>query len=370
MKQDEETQRARGKREMMILTREMIEKAVIGGAILGGGGGGSRANGLRNGGVAVQYGEVALKEIDEVPEDAVLVTASAVGAPAAKQSRVLPCDYVRAMALIGEKIGSPIGGVITNENGGAATVNGLIQSAVLNIPLIDAPCNGRAHPMGVMGSMGLHLRPDYISHQAAVGGDRALSRHIETVVSGSLDVVSKLVRQAAVLAGGLIAVARNPVPARYVRENGAVGGVSHAIRTGEAFIKGLSTSPEEAIKRAVSFLGGEIIVKGNADEYELKTEGGFDVGLVTVAGYEMTFWNEYMTLEKDGVRQATFPDLIMTFDAQSGYPLTTAEIEKGQPVAVAAVNRGNLRLGAAMRDMKLMAEIEPITGKEIVKYLE
>ncbi len=44
------------------------------------------------------------------------------------------------------------------------------------------------------------------------------------------------------------------------------------------------------------------------------------MGKVTIDGFEMTFWNEYMTLEKDGERYATFPDLIMTLDAKTARP--------------------------------------------------
>ena len=63
-------------------------------------------------------------------------------------------------------------------------------------------------------------------------------------------------------------------------------------------------------------------------EFELVTKGGFDVGRVVVEGAEMTFWNEYMTLERGNERLYTFPDLIMSFDRTSGMPITTAEIKK------------------------------------------
>ena len=64
-----------------------------------------------------------------------------------------------------------------------------------------------------------------LSVQAAAGGDPAQGRHIELVVSASLSSASQMVRQAAVCAGGMVAVARNPVSVAYARENAAPGAV-------------------------------------------------------------------------------------------------------------------------------------------------
>ena len=133
---------------------------------------------------------------------------------------VKPRDYVRTIEILEENTGLKIGGIITNENGGAATINGWIQAAILNIPLIDAPCNGRAHPTGTMGSMGLNNVLEFVSYQAYVEGNPELGNRIEGFVSGNIFKASTMVRQAAVQAGGLVAVARNIVDAKYVRKMG------------------------------------------------------------------------------------------------------------------------------------------------------
>ena len=103
--------------------------------------------------------------------------------------------------------------------------------------------------------------------------------------------------------------------------------------------------------------------------FNILTEGGFDVGTVIIGDVEMTFWNEYMTLESGENRLYTFPDLIMTFDADTGMPLTTADIGKDANIIIIASKKENIKLGAGMFDTKLMAEIEPIVKKEILKYL-
>ncbi|SNS07286.1 hypothetical protein SAMN05446037_1003275 [Anaerovirgula multivorans] len=351
------------------LNKEMLKYALIGGAILGGGGGGSMELGEASGNIALNYGELQLVDIDEIPNDALIVTASAVGAPAAVDKYVKPRDYVRTVEILQENTGLKLGGIITNENGGAATMNGWIQAAILGIPLIDAPCNGRAHPTGTMGSMGLNNVPNFVSYQAFAGGNAELGNRIEGFFKGDISKTAALIRQSAVQAGGLVAVARNIVEARYVKENGAVHGISHAIETGRKFYEGLKISPYDAIKTVASFLKGEIVVEGTVSEFELVTEGGFDVGRVVVKGIEMTFWNEYMTLEVNKDRLYTFPDLIMSFDKSTGLPLTTAEIKKDQEIVIIATKKENLKLGSGMFDHKLLQEIKPIVNKDILKYI-
>lgn len=352
------------------LTEKELKNALVGGTILGGGGGGSAKKGEQYAKIAVAYNDLRLVDINDIPEDELLLTASLVGAPAAVNQFLYPADFARTIELLQKNSDVKIGGIITNENGGEATVNGWLQASMMGLPLVDAPCNGRAHPTGVMGSMNLHKQKDYVTMQACVGGNPETNSHVECFFTGSIEHTSKLVRMASVEAGGLVAVARNPVTAAYAKENAAVGGVSHAIRTGEVFNKGLETSVEQAVNDVCAFLEGKVIAKGAIEEYELKYEGGFDVGYVKVDGLELTFWNEYATADKDGQRISTFPNLIMTIDANTGVPVTTAMLKKGMEVYVITTDKKNLCLSPTMYEPELLQTVEDIVKKEIVKYLE
>ena len=263
-----------------------------------------------------------------------------------------------------------IGGIITNEQGGEATVNGWLQAAVTGLPVVDAPCNGRAHPTGVMGSMNLHKIPDYTTVQACVGGNPDTGNHIECFFEGNIDHTSKMVRLASIEAGGLVAVARNPVKVSYARENCAIGGVSFAIETGKAFLKGLETSVEEGVNSLCTFLNGRILARGPVQNFSIETTGGFDVGYATVDGCDMTFWNEYATVEKDGKRLATFPDLIMTINAKTGEPVTTAMMEEGLDVYVITTDKKNLKLSPTMYAPELLKATEDVIKKDLISYLD
>lgn len=349
------------------LTDDWIRHAVTGGTFLGGGGGGSPDDGLAFGRLAIDYGNPTILPLDVVDDDELVVTVSAVGAPAATERHVKPADYVRALELVCDHLesqGRTVAGVMTNEMGGTATVNGLVQSAVTGLPLVDAACNGRAHPTGPMGSMG--LTSTHTTVQAGVGGDPATDSHLEVVIEAPLGTAAETIRQAAQDAGGLVAVARNPVSVAYAREHAATGVYDQAVELGRRLEA--ATDGEEAAESVCSFLGGEPLCRGPVDEVELRTEGGFDVGRVVVADVELTFWNEYMTVERDDARLATFPDLITVLDAETGAPITTAGVERGQDVIVVSAPADALMLGAGMERRELFEPVEAVLGKSVVDY--
>jgi len=355
-----------------LITKELVDYAVLGGAVLGGGGGGRRETGRRMGYLAAEVGRTWLVDVEDLDDETWLLMVSSVGAPAAKEQYVELRYYVRAVRLIEEAAGIKIGGIITNEAGGMATVNGWLQAALLGLPVVDAPGNGRAHPTGIMGAIGLERETGYESIQAAIGGHPDFGTYVEIVVRGELSRCDNLVRQAAVQAGGLVAVARNPVRVSYARKNSAIGAIRRAVSLGREMLAASGQGARAMVGAAARNLGGQITGQGRVANLELVTTGGFDVGRMDITGtrnLELTFWNEYMTLEEDGRRIGTFPDLIMTFAADSGEPLTSAEIQEGQEVYVLHVPRERLILGSSLRNRELYLPLERATGKEIIRYV-
>ncbi len=346
---------------------------MIGGCILGGGGGGSMKSGRELAELAFELGTPTFIQLDELKADGVVVTVSGVGAPAAKNQYVKPVDYLKAIELLESTSGVKPCALMTNENGGAASVNGLLQSAVTGIPILDVACNGRAHPTGIMGSMGLTELEDYESIQVGVGGKKGTAARVEMVVKGNIQSCSKMIRQAAVQAGGLVTVARNPVSIDYIKRNGAINAISHAIEVGLANMNG--TTPEGKIANVVSVLGGEIINEGTVSSFELTTIDGFDVGkftLESVSGtYDLTFWNEYMSVNNHkGERITTFPDMIMTFSEKTGFPVTSSELAEGDQIVVITAPYQNLRLGGGMYNAKNYEIVEQVLNIEILSYIE
>lgn len=349
------------------ITEEWVKHVAVGGAVLGGGGGGSLEEGIEFGKLAVEYGRPEIAPVSALDSTDVVLTVSGVGAPAATESHVDPSDYVRAVELAVDRLaseGTTVGALMTNEMGGFAAVNGLLQSAVTGIPLVDAACNGRAHPTGPMGSIGLPQDETVI--QVGVGGEHDTERRHEIVVESHLESAASTIRSAAESAGGLVAVARNPVSAQYAKDNAAVAIYEQAEAVGRAVRTADNSST--AADGVAEVLDGEVAVTGTIESWDLETTGGFDVGTVVVDGHDLTFWNEYMTLDRDGERLATFPDLITTIDADTGDPVSTAELSEGQSVAVIVAPASSLRLGAGMRQPELFEPVEEAVGEPVVEF--
>ena len=352
----------------LLLDEKIGEAVVFGGAVLGGGGGGDVVGGLENARLAVRLGNPVLVSVDELDDEDLVITASAVGAPAAKDKLVRPVDHIRAMEMVIGQCEGKIAGIIANENGAGSGVNGWIQAAALGLPMVDAPANGRAHPTGLMGAMGLHRVKDYLSIQSAVGGNPDLDLHLEMLARGRLTVTANLVRQAAVQAGGLVAVSRDPVSASYLRDNAAPGATAQAMRIGQTILAAREKGGQAVLKAITSEIGGQIACQGEVVKLQLETVGGYDIGLVELMGdrsAELTFWNEFMTLDLAAHREATFPDLITLLALQTGLPVSSAELAEGDQVAVLTAPKDNLILGQGVLLPETLAEAEAAIGKSL-----
>src|ERR1700731_789518 len=217
-----------------ILTARDVEAALKGGAVFAAGGGGFADHGRMLGTAAVNAGTPELVSMDEVPDDAWIATAAAIGAPAGTtQWQMLGVDYVKAVGMLQDALGAPVYGLMIGQNGMSSTMNAWLPGALLGTKVVDAVGDIRAHPTGDMGSIGMASSPEQ-TIQVAVGGHRASHSYIELVVRGATAKISPVLRKAADMAGGFIASCRNPVRASYVKENAALGGISRALELGHA----------------------------------------------------------------------------------------------------------------------------------------
>jgi len=341
------------------LDKDDATAAVWGGAVLGGGGGGHVDAGLRNAALALDLGPVQLWSLDEFGGSDLTATAALVGMPASPTAHILPDHGVRAYELLaGQMSGAkrPIT-INTNENGPETTINGWYQAAATGLPVLDFACNGRAHPTSLMGAMGLHQLPGYVSLQGFSGGDE--EHYLEGTVRGGLENAAALVRQASIKAGGFITTCRNPVTIDYARANGAPGAITTAIELGTVLL-------ERGLSALIDHLGGRVVAEGRITRYRCDPEAGLDVGdlaLDDVAGTILRFVNEYMLVEQGADTVARFPDLICTF--VDGSPVVSARLEPGADVTVVVVPRERLLLSGTMAMQDLYRPVEQLVGRPI-----
>lgn len=356
-----------------VLVARDVEAAVKGGAVFAAGGGGWADHGRMLGTAAVNAGCPELVSMDEIPDDAWIATAAAIGAPGGTTDwQMLGVDYVRSVQLLQEELGEPVYGLIIGQNGKSSTVNGWLPAALLGTKVVDAVGDLRAHPTGDMGSIGLAGSPAP-TIQTAVGGNRAANAYLELVIRGATAKVSPVLRKAADMAGGFIASCRNPVRAAYVREHAALGGISIALALGEAILDAEPRGGEAVIGAICRSTRGRIIGSGTVSAKSVAyTRDAFDVGTLTIGSGSrrlvLHVMNEYMAVDNgDGGRSATYPDVITTLD-DTGTPVSVGEIRPGQHLHVLRVPKDVIPLSASVTDPSVYPVVEQTLGIRIADY--
>jgi DUF917 family protein len=321
---------------------------------------------------AVNAGEPELVSMDEVPDDAWIATAAAIGAPASTTDwQMLGVDYVKAVQLVQKELGAPVYGLMIGQNGKSSTLNGWLPGAVLGTKVVDAVGDIRAHPTGDMGSIGLANSPEPMI-QSAVGGNRANNAYIELVVRGATGKVSPILRTASDMSGGFIASCRNPVPAAYVRKHAALGGISMALALGEAIIAAEARGNSAVVDAICKETKGEIIAQGKVSRKAVTyTSEAFDIGTLTVGSGKdaciLHVMNEYMAAERDGERIASYPDVITTLDPQ-GVPMSVGEIREGMELLVLRIARDVIPLSSSATDPSVYPVVEKALGINLTDY--
>lgn len=353
-----------------ILTEKDVEAAVRGGSVYAAGGGGWADHGRMLGYAAVSVGRPELVSVEELGEEEWIATAAAIGAPASTTPwEMQGVDYIKSVQLLQEALGERLSGLMIGQNGRSSTLNGWLPSAVLGTKVVDAVGDIRAHPTGDMGSIGMAGSPDPMI-QTAVGGNRAENRYIELVVRGATAKVSPVLRAAADQSGGFIASCRNPLRASYVRRNAALGGISLALKLGEAILAAEGRGGTAIIETIARTTNGTILCEGRIIDKSVRyTQEAFDIGTLTLAGGEVLHvMNEYMAVEdRDGGRIATFPDVITTLSAE-GEPMSVGQVKEGMQVFVLHVPKSGIPLSASVLDPTVYPYVEQQMGIEIARY--
>jgi DUF917 family protein len=322
---------------------------------------------------AVSIGRPELIDIDELDDDEWVATAAAIGAPASTTAwEMQGIDYVKAVQLLEDALGEQVSALMIGQNGKSSTLNGWLPSAILGTKVLDAVGDVRAHPTGDMGSIGMANSPEQMI-QTAVGGNRAENRYIELVVRGATAKVSPILRTASDMSGGFIASCRNPLRASYVRQNAALGGISLALKLGEAIIAADAKGGHAIIDAIVKTTGGVILGEAEVtDKSVVYTKEAFDVGTLTLGSGDkaitMHVMNEYMAVDDaGGNRLATFPDIISTLSPE-GEPMSVGQLQVGMRVFLLHVPKTLIPLSSSVKDPSVYPICEKALGISIADY--
>ena len=355
---------------MRELTQKDATAAVLGGGVLACGGGGWKHHGELMGAMATGINRPVLASVDEVPEDTLVATVTAIGAPAAKNWEIRPVDYVHALQTLMDHTGLQIGAVMTAQNGYSTSLNGWIQSSMLGVKVLDAAGDVRAHPTGKLGSLGLEERPGYRATQVVSGGNRELHGHFRSINEGRINTCDDVLRDISVRTGGFIAAARNPVELSWIKQNAALGSISLAIDLGHAMLA--AGTGDDLVAAVAQTLGGEVIDRGPLQiEKGLETFGGWDRGTFRIGEHSVAYLNEYMYVDRAGERVSTYPDTIVLIDTEAGEGVAVKDVgEGGKDTALIVVPAHRLPVSSSAIDRTGLAECEQIMSTDFLSYLD
>src|SRR5919204_4495942 len=321
---------------MRLLDPRNLPDLARGCAVLGTGGGGDPQTGLLMSLQAVEeHGPVPLRDLDELPDDGLVMPCGGMGAPTISIEKFGDGDEGARLREYVERLrGRPVVALMSSEIGGS---NGLVPvawAAMLGLPVVDADGMGRAFPemhQCSMELMGISPNP------AVMTDERGNTLVLETAGDRWLE---RLMRAVAVEMGARASSTEYQLTVAQARTATVRGSVSLAVRIGEL----IRTAGDDPVAELVAELRGYRLLDGKVVDVERRTTGGFARGAATIDGLGadagrtlvVEIQNENLVARENGRLLASVPDLITVIDAQTAETITTERLRYGQRVSVIA----------------------------------
>jgi uncharacterized protein len=305
-------------------------------AVLGAGGGGDAYVTLLQALQATEdFGPVPLVDLDELPDDALIMPCGGLGATTVILEKFENGDEgARLREQLEYLTGRRVAALMSAEIGGGNGLLPITWAARIGLPVVDADGMGRAFPE--VPQVAMHLAG--IPASPAVLTDERGNLVVFRTISGHW--MERLERAAAVEFGGAASSTEFSLTAAQARGATVRNSVSLAIRIGEA-IAGAVGDPVAAL---IAELGAFKVVTGKILDVERHTTSGFVRGSVVIEGLaedagrliRLELQNENLVALQRGRVLASVPDLITVLDSETADAIATESIRYGQRVTVIA----------------------------------
>jgi DUF917 family protein len=318
-----------------------LESLAIGAWILGTGGGGSPYLALLNMRQLYRQGVVCrLLDAAELADDDRVAVVSNMGAPLVGQERLTdPQTMARAVTMMETYLGRRFRAVMALEIGGGNALQPFLAAAVLDLPVVDADCMGRAFPEAQMTSFAIHDLPMYPLTLADVRDNAVVVAR-----AASWTWMERLSRTACVAVGSVASTCKAPRTGREVKTCAILGSTTKAIGIGRA-VQAARRAHRDPIDAVLEQEGGRRLFTGKVRDVARRTTEGFLRGTATLEGldacrghvFSLAFQNEFAVGWLDGEPHVMTPDLIGVLDTVSGDAIGTETLRYGQRVTVIAL---------------------------------
>lgn len=318
-----------------------LEPLAIGAWILGAGGGGSPYHSFLN--MRRLYDEgrhVALMDPADLADDDLVAVVSNMGAPLVGQERLPdPVIAARPVSMMEQHLGRTFRAVMSLEIGGGNAFQPLLVAAMLDLPVVDADCMGRAFPEAQMTSFAIGDLPMFPLTLADV-------RDNEIIVAraASWPWMERISRRVCVAVGSIAATCKAPRTGREVKDWAILGSMTRALLIGRAVVEARKRH-EDPIAAMLEHTGGLPMFRGKISDVDRRTTEGFLRGRATIAGLDeyrgrelaLEFQNEFAIGFLDGRPVVMTPEIICVIDSGTGEAIGTETVRYGQRVEVVAL---------------------------------
>jgi DUF917 family protein len=308
-------------------------------SVLGAGGGGDTQTGVLAVGQAIeQFGPVRVVDLDELPDDGLVIPCGLVGAPMVALEKVgSATEGEQLLAGLGKLIGGTVVALMPLEIGGSNGLRPIGWAVRAGLPIADADGMGRAFPKVSQVTMeiaGVDPSPSVLTEERS---------NLVAIWAQDGESLERIARALSIEFGGRVALAEYPMTAAQARAATARGSITLAVRIGRAMAARTHASgdPIQALERE---LDARRLIEGRIVDVERRMAAGFVRGAALIEGLRadsgravrLEIQNENLVaLEGDTVR-AMVPDVIVVLDSHSGEAIHTERLRYGQRVTVAA----------------------------------
>jgi uncharacterized protein len=321
-----------------------LRDLATGAALLGSGGGGDPYVGrLMVERELARGARVTVWDLDELPDDALVVPTAMMGAPTVTVEKI-PAGTEGTLALrtLEAHLGRRATATMPIECGGINSTMPLVVAAQTGLPVVDADGMGRAFPelqMETFHVLGVSGSPMAIANEH---GDATI------VVAHDNLAMEWLARGITVRMGGSALIAEYAMDGATAKRVSIPGTLSLGIRLGRALRRAREVHGD-ALEHLADALRPSIygeprpLFEGKVDDVLRRTTEGFVRGHARIRPFgggpclEIAFQNEHLVAELEGEALAVVPDLICVLDAETAEPITTEGVRYGQRVRVIAI---------------------------------
>jgi len=346
----------------MRLDEDVLDDLSLGSVFLATGGGGDPyVSLLATRQVLHANGPAEMIPVDELDDDAYVVTIGAVGAPSVSLE-LLPSvhDAEKALRAYEEHVGRSVDAVVSFEVGGGNSLIPIAAASACGIPVIDGDGMARALPEAQMMTYPI----SGISPTPALALDYA--GNVMTFASETAEAYEHEIRAAAEAMGGMITAVEHPMSGAELKTSVMRGTISFSIELGRLLRERRGNAERLLAPLTDLFadsLYGQIfpLYTGKVVDYSSSVVAGFDQGQARLEPFDqdgpamtIDIRNEFLVARMGGEVVASVPDLITMLDLETGTPINAERLRYGQRVAVYGVGCPEF-----YRQPKALAVVEP-----------